>query len=106
MSRDSRGTRVSHPRYTQSTFARMPIGRKTGAVRRQSSSGKCSPGEALWSTSPSGRWRILVLPARTSCRVRSSPSLAAQQDFLNLRKDADTDIPILQEAKAEYAKLQ
>jgi tetratricopeptide (TPR) repeat protein len=30
----------------------------------------------------------------------------AYQDFLALWKDADTDIPILKEAKAEYAKLQ
>jgi predicted Zn-dependent protease len=31
---------------------------------------------------------------------------AAYQDFLALWKDADPDIPILNEAKAEYAKLQ
>ena len=31
---------------------------------------------------------------------------AAYQDFLALWKDADPDIPILKEAKAEYAKLQ
>ena len=31
---------------------------------------------------------------------------AAYQDFLTLWKDADPDIPILEEAKAEYAKLQ
>jgi serine/threonine protein kinase/Flp pilus assembly protein TadD len=30
----------------------------------------------------------------------------AYKDFLNLWKDADPDIPILKEAKAEYAKLQ
>jgi len=30
---------------------------------------------------------------------------AAYQDFLNLWKDADPDIPILKQAKAEYAKL-
>jgi tetratricopeptide (TPR) repeat protein len=30
----------------------------------------------------------------------------AYQDFLTLWKDADADIPILKEAKAEYAKLQ
>ncbi len=30
----------------------------------------------------------------------------AYQDFFNLWKDADPDIPILKEAKAEYAKLQ
>ena len=31
---------------------------------------------------------------------------AAYQDFFNIWKDADPDIPILKEAKAEYAKLQ
>ena len=31
---------------------------------------------------------------------------AAYQDFLNLWKDAEPDIPVLKEAKAEYAKLQ
>jgi eukaryotic-like serine/threonine-protein kinase len=40
-------------------------------------------------------------------RVRA---LAAYQDFLTLWKDADPDpdpdIPILKQAKAEYAKLQ
>ena len=31
---------------------------------------------------------------------------ACYQDFLTLWKDADPDIPILKQAKAEYAKLQ
>ncbi|HXX56297.1 MAG TPA: hypothetical protein VEJ17_00730 [Candidatus Nitrosotalea sp.] len=31
---------------------------------------------------------------------------AAYQDFLTISKDADTDIPIYEQAKAEYAKLQ
>jgi outer membrane protein assembly factor BamD (BamD/ComL family) len=31
---------------------------------------------------------------------------AAYKDFLTLWKDADPDIPILKEAKAEYGKLQ
>ena len=31
---------------------------------------------------------------------------AAYQDFLTLWKDADSDIPILKQAKAEYAKLR
>lgn len=30
---------------------------------------------------------------------------SAYQDFLTLWKDADSDIPVLQEAKAEFAKL-
>ena len=54
--------------------------------------------------------RANALQARTSqgadadaARVRA---LAAYKDFLTLWKDADPDIPILKEAKAEYAKLQ
>ena len=33
-------------------------------------------------------------------------SRAAYQDFFALWKDADPDIPLLKQAKAEYAKLQ
>jgi serine/threonine protein kinase/tetratricopeptide (TPR) repeat protein len=53
--------------------------------------------------------RANVLQSRTSpgaddaARVRA---IAAYKDFLTLWKDADPDIPILKEAKAEYAKLQ
>ena len=38
-----------------------------------------------------------------AARVRA---IAAYKDFLTLWKDADPDIPILKQAKAEYAKLQ
>jgi eukaryotic-like serine/threonine-protein kinase len=54
--------------------------------------------------------RANALQARTSqgadadaARVRA---LAAYKDFLALWKDADPDIPVLKEAKAEYAHLQ
>jgi eukaryotic-like serine/threonine-protein kinase len=57
-----------------------------------------------------GLARANALQAKTSqgadadaARVRA---LAAYKDFLTLWKDADPDIPILKEAKAEYAKLQ
>jgi hypothetical protein len=33
-------------------------------------------------------------------------ALSAYKDFLTLWKDADPDIPILKQAKAEYAKLE
>jgi len=53
--------------------------------------------------------RANALQARTSqgadadaARVRA---LAAYKDFLTLWKDADPDIPVLKQAKAEYAKL-
>jgi hypothetical protein len=38
-----------------------------------------------------------------AARVRA---LTAYKDFLTLWKDADPDIPIYKQAKAEYAKLQ
>jgi eukaryotic-like serine/threonine-protein kinase len=41
--------------------------------------------------------------AADAARVRA---LAAYKDFLALWKDADGDIPVLKQAKAEYAKLQ
>jgi tetratricopeptide (TPR) repeat protein len=53
--------------------------------------------------------RANALQSRTSdadadaARLRA---LAAYKDFLTLWKDADSDIPILKEAEAEYAKLQ
>ncbi len=54
--------------------------------------------------------RANALQARTSqgadadaARVRA---LAAYKDFFTLWKDADPDIPILKQAKSEYAKLQ
>jgi hypothetical protein len=40
---------------------------------------------------------------RDAARVRA---LAAYKDFLVLWKDADPNIPIYKQAKAEYAKLQ
>jgi len=54
--------------------------------------------------------RANALQSRTSqgadadaARVRA---LTAYKDFLTLWKDADPDVPILKQAKAEYAKLQ
>jgi eukaryotic-like serine/threonine-protein kinase len=44
--------------------------------------------------------RAYVLQADTT------KAKVAYQDFLTLWKDADTDLPILKQAKAEYAKLQ
>ncbi len=36
----------------------------------------------------------------------TAKSRTAYQDFFSIWKDADPDIPILKQAKAEYAKLQ
>ena len=54
--------------------------------------------------------RANALQARTSqgadADLARGRALAAYKDFLTLWKDADPDIPILKEAKAEYARLQ
>jgi hypothetical protein len=42
----------------------------------------------------------------TSERVYITASGCETEDFLALWKDADPDIPVLKQAKAEYAKLQ
>ncbi len=42
----------------------------------------------------------------TDAGAARTRALAAYKDFLTLWKDADPDIPILKEAKAEYGRLQ
>ena len=63
-----------------------------------------------------GRGIVLNAPLGALARLQLARTLVllgnkdkartAYQDFLNLWKDADPDIPILKQAKAEYAKLQ
>jgi hypothetical protein len=43
---------------------------------------------------------------KTIWRLRHREHQVAYRNFFTLWKDADPDIPILKEAKAEYAKLQ
>ncbi len=58
------------------------------------------PTSALYPLAHLGLARAYALAGDTTSARR------AYQDFLALWKDADPDIPILQEAKAEYAKLR
>jgi eukaryotic-like serine/threonine-protein kinase len=58
-----------------------------------------APADPLMSLAHVGLGRAFALSGD------SSKSRSAYQDFLALWKDADPDIPILKEAKAEYAKL-
>ena len=56
--------------------------------------------------SPIGALAHLGLARAYALSGDTAKAQAAYQDFLALWKDADPDIPILQQAKAEYAKLQ
>jgi len=55
---------------------------------------------------PWGALARLGLARAYALQGDTAKAKAAYQDFLTLWKDADPDIPILKEAKTEYAKLQ
>jgi tetratricopeptide (TPR) repeat protein len=55
---------------------------------------------------PWGALARLGLARASALQGDTAKARAAYQDFLTLWKDADPDIPILKQAKAEYAKLQ
>jgi eukaryotic-like serine/threonine-protein kinase len=55
---------------------------------------------------PIGGLAHLGLARAYAMQGDTAKAKAAYQDFLTLWKDADPDIPILKQAKAEYAKLQ
>ncbi len=55
---------------------------------------------------PWGALARLGLARAYALQGNTAKARAAYQDFLTIWKDADPDIPILKEAKAEYAKLQ
>jgi eukaryotic-like serine/threonine-protein kinase len=55
---------------------------------------------------PTGVLARLGLARAYAMQGDTAKARTAYQDFLTLWKDADPDIPILKEAKAEYAKLQ
>ena len=66
----------------------------------------------MWTKAASACWGSWLNPCSAEtwqgadADAARVPALAAYKDFLTLWKDADPDIPILKEAKAEYAKLQ
>jgi tetratricopeptide (TPR) repeat protein len=55
---------------------------------------------------PIGALAHLQVGRAYALQGNTAKARAAYQDFLTLWKDADSDIPILKQAKAEYAKLQ
>ena len=55
---------------------------------------------------PIGALAHLQLGRAYALQGDNAKARAAYQDFLTLWRDADPDIPILLEAKADYAKLQ
>jgi hypothetical protein len=56
--------------------------------------------------SPLGSLARLELARAYAMQHDAPKAKAAYRDFLTLWKDADLDIPVLKQAKVEYAKLQ
>jgi cytochrome c-type biogenesis protein CcmH/NrfG len=56
--------------------------------------------------SPVGVLARLQIGRAYAMQGDAAKARAAYQDFLAIWKDADPDIPILKQAKSEYAKLQ
>jgi hypothetical protein len=61
---------------------------------------------ALFINFPLGTLAHLGLARAYALSGEPAKSRTAYQNFLTLWKDADPDIPVLKEAKTEYAKLQ
>jgi eukaryotic-like serine/threonine-protein kinase len=74
---------------------------KPGRSFRNSSNNAASSRIASWA-----QLAHLGLARAYAMQGDSAKARAAYQDFLTLWKNADPDIPILKQAKAEYAKLQ
>jgi hypothetical protein len=78
--------------------SRMTVGAPPG--ERNSGRSVYSPGARVGVAHSSGSSRARILEGNIPA------ARSAYQDFFALWKDADSDIPILKKAKAEYAKLQ
>ena len=87
-------TCVVKPTWWRITARPLPPSSRSSSTTRRH--GQLSPGRA----GPLGLARAYALSGD------AAKSRTAYQEFFALWKDADPDIPILKEAKAEYAKLQ
>ena len=61
---------------------------------------------AMAINSPLGALARMNLARAYAMQGDTAEAKAAYQEFLSIWKDADPDVPVLKQAKAEYAKLQ
>ena len=67
---------------------------------------KVIDGRNIVVSDPIGALARLQLGRALALSGENAKAKAAYQDFLTLWKDADADIPILKQARSEYAKFQ
>ena len=81
-------------------YLRLSDGRRAAAEFQKIRDHRANPLQPRQTLSHLGLARAYALSGDTA------KSRTAYQDFFSIWKDADPDIPILKQAKAEYAKLQ
>jgi eukaryotic-like serine/threonine-protein kinase len=106
----STGRNGSTMYYRGLAFLELNSGKEAEAQFERILNSPILTGTIYWPLAHLGLARANALRARTeqgaAADAARARALAAYRDFLTLWKDADPDIPILKEAKAEYAKLQ
>jgi hypothetical protein len=79
---------------------------KMGRHREAAEFQKILDHPGIVASDPIGPMACLQLARALSASGDRAKSAAAYKDLLTLWKDADPDIPVVQEAKAEFAKQQ
>ena len=106
----STGPNGSTMYYRGLAFLELNSGKEAEAQFQRILNNPTFTGSVYWPLAHLGLARANTLQARTDQGVAADAAraraLAAYRDFLALWKDADPDIPILKQAKAECAKLQ
>jgi hypothetical protein len=101
---------TTSPASFRPIFVVKPILRPGKAKKQPPSIRRSSTTGAPGALARLGVARANALQARNSTGVDTdvarTRAIAAYKDFLTLWKDADPEIPIYKEARAEYAKLQ
>ena len=78
----------------------------TGARKLRPNFNKFIDHHSIVANSPLASLAHLGLARAYAVQGDTAKAKSAYQDFFAIWKDADPDIPILKQAKAEYAKLQ
>ena len=89
----------------RSTFAAWRIWRRSSRPRPPPSSSGLSTIAASCSSIPWTRWRGCSWRRALALSGDTVKAKSAYSDLLTLWKNADPDIPVLKEARAEYARL-
>jgi hypothetical protein len=97
---------VSSAPSIRSSCAEMPISPPAAARKQRLSSRRILDHRGIVVSDPVGALAHLQLGRSYALTGDTTKAKAAYQDFLTLWKDADPGIPLLKQARAEYANLQ